>query len=67
MRNRFPSVNRIQNFREPLIQFHGTEDEVIPFELGKQLFEAAASVDKEFIEVEDREGRHLLDAPGLSE
>ena len=51
MRNRFPSVNRIQNYQGPLIQFHGTDDEVIPFALGRQLFEAAASEDKEFIEV----------------
>ncbi len=49
MRNRFDSQSRITRYEGPLIQCHGTADEVIPFRLGKQLFEAATSRDKRFI------------------
>ena len=51
MRNRYPSVKRIKNFHGPIIQFHGTDDEVIPFALGRQLFDAAASEKKTFVEI----------------
>ena len=52
MRNRYPSIERIQQYHGPLLQTHGTDDEVIPFEMGRRLFEAAPTKDKRFIPVE---------------
>ena len=49
LRNRFDSLTRIGNCHAPLLQSHGTADEIVPFALGKTLFEAAPSTDKQFI------------------
>lgn len=51
MRNRYPSLDRIQKYDGPLLQMHGRVDEVIPFELGKKLFDAAPSKEKQFVEL----------------
>lgn len=51
MRNRYPSVESVRNFDGPVMQFHGTDDEVIPFALGRQLFDAIPGEEKEFIEI----------------
>lgn len=53
MRNRFSSAERIRNYDGPLLQSHGTADEVVPFAMGKQLFDASPSKQKHFIEVPD--------------
>lgn len=52
MRNKYPSIERIASYRGPLLQSHGTEDEVVPFAMGKKLFEAAATPNKRFFVVE---------------
>ncbi|MFO7907257.1 MAG: alpha/beta hydrolase [Pirellulaceae bacterium] len=49
MRNRFDSLSRISAYHGPLLQSHGTEDEIVPLSLGKALFEAAGSRDKQFV------------------
>jgi pimeloyl-ACP methyl ester carboxylesterase len=41
MRNRFDSQGRIGRTDRPVLIVHGTEDRIVPFRLGKQLFEAA--------------------------
>jgi fermentation-respiration switch protein FrsA (DUF1100 family) len=41
MQNRFPSLETIPNYHGPLLVLHGTADDLIPFEQGVQLFEAA--------------------------
>jgi len=51
MRNRFPSLERIANYHGPLLQTHGSDDEIVPIEMGRQLFDAAASRQKQFITV----------------
>jgi len=51
MRNRFPSIERIARYHGPLLQSHGTADEVVPYEMGVKLFEAAATAHKRFITV----------------
>ncbi len=53
MRNRYPSVDRIQNYRGPLLQIHGPVDEIVPFTSGKQLFDACPSQNKQFLELEN--------------
>jgi uncharacterized protein len=52
MKNRFPSLQRIASYRGPLLQSHGTDDEVVPIEMGRRLFDAAASTNKRFIACE---------------
>ena len=51
MRNRYNSLKRIKNYSGPLFQCHGTDDEVVPIELGRTLFEAAPTEFKHFHEV----------------
>ena len=41
MRNRFDNLAKIGSCRRPVFVAHGTADEVVPFKLGRRLFEAA--------------------------
>ena len=50
MRNRFDSITRIPEYAGPLLMSHGDSDELIPFEQGRQLFEAARGP-KRFIRI----------------
>ncbi|WP_172992248.1 alpha/beta hydrolase [Lacipirellula parvula] len=61
MKNRYPSIERIVTYRGPLFQSHGTADEVVPFEMGKKLFDAATTAQKTFFVVE--EGSHNAPQP----
>ncbi len=47
----FDNAARLREYRGELRVIHGTEDEVIPFELGRRLYDGAASPAKAFIEV----------------
>ncbi len=38
---KFESIRKISRVRAPLLFFHGDRDQIIDFELGRQLFEAA--------------------------
>ena len=49
MRNRYDSRSSIPQYRGPLLQSHGTADEVVPFALGEELFAAAGSANKRFL------------------
>lgn len=42
VRDRFESLDKIGHIRAPLFVTHGEDDAVVPVELGKRLFEAAA-------------------------
>jgi len=50
LRDRFDSIDRIAEIHAPLIIFHGDADPVVPFALGKRLFEAAAEP-KQFVPI----------------
>jgi hypothetical protein len=41
MRNRFESIAAIGRYRGPLLITHGTEDSIVPFEMGRRLHERA--------------------------
>lgn len=41
MRNRYDSITTISQFQGPLLQFHGSRDSIVPYALGKRLFDAA--------------------------
>lgn len=53
MRNRYESQARIQAFSGPLLQSHGTADQIVPIELGRALFDAAPCQPKHFISLPD--------------
>ncbi len=61
MKNRFSSLERIRHYKGPLLQSHGTADQIVPFEMGRMLFEAAPGKNKRFIEV--AEGDHSSPLP----
>ena len=48
MRTQFDSAAKIGSFDGPILQSHGTEDSLVPHELGRKLFNAATSRQKEF-------------------
>jgi fermentation-respiration switch protein FrsA (DUF1100 family) len=41
MRTRFDSAAAVENYHGPLLQFHGDCDTIVPYALGKKLFDAA--------------------------
>ena len=50
MRARLDSAAKIGNYRGPLLQFHSDADSIIPFDLGKRLFDAA-NEPKQFVTI----------------
>lgn len=50
MSNRYNNLDRILRYHGPLLQSHGTKDEVIPIALARRLFDAAPSTDKRWLE-----------------
>jgi len=54
MTNRFDSIGRIARYKGPLLQSHSIDDEVIPFESGKRLFDACGSTDKTFFTMKNK-------------
>ena len=51
MRNRFPTIDRIQGYRGPLLVSHGSADRLVPMEQGRALFDASPSPNKQFVEM----------------
>lgn len=49
MRTQYNSLVKIGRYQGPLLMSHGTADEVIPYELGQRLFDAAPSQPKTFV------------------
>jgi len=41
LRNRFDSAAKIKSFRGPLLQSHGDADRIVPFEIGRRLYDLA--------------------------
>lgn len=41
VRSRYDSLSKIKNVRSPVLVLHGDRDEIAPFEMGRELFEAA--------------------------
>lgn len=51
MRDRFPSIEYVKQARAPLHIVHGTQDDLIPIELARKLFDTYPASDKAFTEV----------------
>lgn len=59
--DRFPSVDRIKEVTCPVLQFHGTADDIVAYQHGRRLFDAApaksaSGIAKQFVTVPD--GQH---------
>ncbi len=50
MTNRYDNLSRIQRYNGPLLQSHGTRDDLIPLSFARRLFDAAPSVTKKWLE-----------------
>ncbi|HOZ84446.1 MAG TPA: alpha/beta fold hydrolase [Niabella sp.] len=48
----FDNIKNIGQLKCPLTIFHGTQDNVVPYRLGKQLFESAGTTEKELITIQ---------------
>ncbi len=48
---KFPSIDRVGSIDEPILFIHGDQDEIVPYELGRRLFEAATA-EKDFYTIE---------------
>jgi uncharacterized protein len=62
--NRFDSMARISRLSMPLLVAHGDADEIVPFELGQRLFEAAPEP-KRFHRIRGLTHNDALGSPGL--
>ena len=47
LKKKFPSIDRIGSIESPILFIHGDEDEIVPYELGRRLFDAATA-EKDF-------------------
>lgn len=51
MKNRYDSLQQIENYSGPVFQSHGTDDWIVPIRFGRALFEAAPTTNKYFMEL----------------
>jgi hypothetical protein len=54
MKNRYDSVARIRNYPGPVFQSHGVADTIVPIRFGRELFAAAPTSRKRFLEFANR-------------
>ena len=47
----FPVIERIRHVDSPVLVIHSRDDEIIPFEMGRQVFQAVDSTRKSFVEI----------------
>lgn len=59
--NSFNNISKISNIKCPLLVIHGTKDRVIPFSMGKAIYNKA-TVKKQFITIEDGGHNNLSNA-----
>ena len=64
MSYKFDSASRVSGLRCPLRMLHGTTDHVVPYKLGRKLFEAYPVADKELITVEGAGHNDLSEIAG---
>ena len=55
LNQRFESLNKVPSLKMPVLFMHGTADEIVPYSMGEELFQAAPPP-KRFVVLED--GRH---------
>ena len=53
MRTRLDSLSKIDRYEGPLLMCHGDQDEVVPYRLGRKLYDAAVNAEKQWLEFPD--------------
>jgi fermentation-respiration switch protein FrsA (DUF1100 family) len=53
MKNRYDSLSKISRYNGPVLMSHGTADTLVPFALGKRLFDAISASQKRFFAIEN--------------
>ena len=51
---RWNSLESVSSVEQPLLIVHGQDDKLVPVWMGHMIYDAAASLDKEFLEIADR-------------
>ncbi len=41
LKDKFENKNKIKNIKSPILIMHGEKDQIVPFEMGKKMFEIA--------------------------
>lgn len=62
VKNNLDNVDALKNFKNKVLIIHGDKDEVIPYELGKKLFESMQA-DKEFLTIKGFGHNNLFSSP----
>jgi fermentation-respiration switch protein FrsA (DUF1100 family) len=57
MKNRYDSINKIGKYQGPVLFSHGTADTLVPYELGRKLYDAAPGP-KEFYVIDGGDHNH---------
>ena len=60
MHDQYPSLQRIGSVKAPLLILHGTQDRMVPYEMGQKLFQAAKGP-KTFVTIPDGDHTHNLE------
>ena len=53
LKDRYDSINKIKMINSPILIMHGKKDDVVPFSMGKELFEKANSPKQSYFTTED--------------
>jgi uncharacterized protein len=66
MIDRYPSIDRINDVKCPLLMVHGRRDQIVPFEQGRRLFDAApakseSGVAKRFVEFPEADHNDIME------
>jgi fermentation-respiration switch protein FrsA (DUF1100 family) len=62
--SRFDSVNKIKSVTVPKLVIHSVNDEIVPFKLGKKLFQEAP-LPKEFLEIHGGHNSSFFESEGI--
>ena len=65
MHDQYPSLQRIGKLTAPLLVLHGTQDQMVPYAMGRTLFEAA-TVPKTFVAIPNGDHTHNLEKASRS-
>jgi fermentation-respiration switch protein FrsA (DUF1100 family) len=66
MKNRYDSLRKIGRYQGPVLISHGTSDDLVPYTLGRKLFDAAPSTQKRLFSI-DRGGHNDPEPPEYEE
>ena len=63
IRSKLDAINKVPQLKMPKLFFHGTKDEIVPYQLGQKLYKASAEP-KEFYAIEGARHNDTVDVGG---